>query len=252
MTFLPAILRASLFAALLVSTSIADAQLFRRTWGQCNCSMCQSIRAGTWYSPRSIQKIEAVSFPSPSKSQAPSPKQVILLALEIAELKPHDLLLDVGSGDGRVVEIAVRDFGCKSIGIEKDVKLAEQSSVRLRGVLPYDANWNIVTGDATKYNLSRATVAYMYLYPETIKKVVPLLTGCTRIISFQHPIPGYANREYATEWGPIYIVDADGVVAKAAVKTTIQKTLIATEAKVAPPPKKVTTRPRTAVTTCRT
>jgi len=256
MRLLPAILRASVLAALLVSASAVDAQLFRRSYSSrgyyemgCDCRYCVASRGGTYASVYGrVTKSKAVVVPA-KKPSAPSPPQVILLALEIADVKPHDSFLDIGSGDGRVIEVAVRDFGCKAVGIEVDAALAKQSATRLRGIMPYDSSWNIVTGDATAYNLSKATVAYMYLYPEMVAKVTPLLTGCTRIISFKHPVPGYTNVEYATEWGPLFIVDADGVAAKCC-DTIVEKTLVATE--TAPAKVMRVQQPRPVTTACRT
>jgi predicted RNA methylase len=42
----------------------------------------------------------------------------IRLALALAHIRPGDILYDLGSGDGRVLVIAAREFGARAIGIE--------------------------------------------------------------------------------------------------------------------------------------
>jgi cyclopropane fatty-acyl-phospholipid synthase-like methyltransferase len=40
------------------------------------------------------------------------------VALKLANLKPDEVLYDLGAGDGRVLFIARRDFGARAVGIE--------------------------------------------------------------------------------------------------------------------------------------
>ena len=47
----------------------------------------------------------------------PTPKKQIRRILKEVGLSKKDVLFDLGSGDGRVVEIAAKEFGCKAIGI---------------------------------------------------------------------------------------------------------------------------------------
>jgi SAM-dependent methyltransferase len=131
--------------------------------------------------------------------------------LAVARLKKHDLLYDVGCGDGRVIELAVRDYPCRAVGIEIDAGVAASARARLRNLSGLPKRWRITTGDATRYDLSEATVACLYLFPETLKKIVPKLTGCTRILSYSHPVPGYKNRTLQSSQGPIYLVDSQAL-----------------------------------------
>jgi SAM-dependent methyltransferase len=50
----------------------------------------------------------------------PTRKEVVTKMLQMSELKPGEVLYDLGSGDGRLVIAAARDFGAKSVGIEID------------------------------------------------------------------------------------------------------------------------------------
>ena len=48
----------------------------------------------------------------------PASENRIHRALEMAELKPGEVLYDLGSGDGRVLIAAARDFGARAVGVE--------------------------------------------------------------------------------------------------------------------------------------
>ncbi|MES0341538.1 MAG: hypothetical protein ABUK08_04405 [Candidatus Humimicrobiaceae bacterium] len=50
----------------------------------------------------------------------PTPYKIIKKMLKLAEVKPGDIVYDLGSGDGRVIIEAARSFGAKAVGIEID------------------------------------------------------------------------------------------------------------------------------------
>src|SRR5690554_1835620 len=51
----------------------------------------------------------------------PTPFEVVDRMLEMAEVKPDDYLIDLGSGDGRIVVSAVRDWNVRAaLGIDLD------------------------------------------------------------------------------------------------------------------------------------
>jgi len=50
----------------------------------------------------------------------PTPKKNVRAMLELAEVNPQDTVYDIGSGDGRIITMAAREFGAKSVGIEMD------------------------------------------------------------------------------------------------------------------------------------
>ena len=52
-----------------------------------------------------------------------TPQNVVDAMLELAEVGPNDRLLDLGSGDGRIVITAARRFGTAGLGIEIDPTL---------------------------------------------------------------------------------------------------------------------------------
>ena len=211
----------TLLSFLAVPSTESNAQRFRGgyTLHELNFPMCKAIRDGTWKGSyaATFGTSYGTSVPKTSFSaaaQAPTPLPVVHQMLELVEPTPTDLLYDVGCGDGRFLEAAVRDYHCPSVGIEVDSRIALSARSRLSRVLPAGSPWRVVHGDAIRYDLSNATIACLYLYPSTLTKIVPKLTGCDRIVSYQHEIPGELNQQIETEYGPIYLVDKRRVEVK--------------------------------------
>ena len=53
----------------------------------------------------------------------PSPMDVVEKMLSLADPKPDELLVDLGSGDGRIVISAAERYRCRALGVEMDEKL---------------------------------------------------------------------------------------------------------------------------------
>jgi hypothetical protein len=49
---------------------------------------------------------------------APTSKSIVRKMLSMGDVKPGDLLYDLGSGDGRIISMAARDFHATSVGID--------------------------------------------------------------------------------------------------------------------------------------
>ncbi|MEM1519640.1 MAG: class I SAM-dependent methyltransferase, partial [Pyrobaculum sp.] len=61
-----------------------------------------------------------------------TPEVVVRRMLQLARVQPGEVLYDLGSGDGRIVIIAAKEFGARSIGVEIRKDLYEQSLARIR------------------------------------------------------------------------------------------------------------------------
>lgn len=61
----------------------------------------------------------------------PTDPSLVEAMLDMAELRPEDVLMDLGSGDGRIV-IAAAKRGIRAIGIELDLEHIEESSAAAR------------------------------------------------------------------------------------------------------------------------
>ena len=121
----------------------------------------------------------------------PSPHDVVEKILSIADPKPDELLIDLGSGDGRIVISAARDYGCRSLGVEIDDVLIDHSMRKIQRLGLKDAE--IVKADLYQFDLSNADVITLYLLPDTLKtlkrKLLNLKRGA-RIICHDYKIPG--------------------------------------------------------------
>ncbi len=62
----------------------------------------------------------------------PTPPAVVDEMLRLAEIEDGDLLVDLGSGDGRIVIAAARDYGIRAIGVEIDDALLERARENAR------------------------------------------------------------------------------------------------------------------------
>lgn len=101
--------------------------------------------------------------------------EVVEAMLDLAELKPGERHVELGAGDGRFVEAAVRR-GALSIGYEIDPDLA--ADCRERGL-------NVVCGDMFKADVSRADVVTFWLIfrvPELLDKLRAEMAPGSRIV----------------------------------------------------------------------
>ncbi|MDA7416085.1 methyltransferase domain-containing protein [Xenophilus arseniciresistens] len=114
-----------------------------------------------------------------------TPDHVTLEMLRIAEVGAADHVIDLGSGDGRIVITAARQFGASGLGVELVPDLVEKSRANARraGVA---GKVEFRTQDIFDTDLSSASVITMYLLPEVNLQLRPRLLRMapgTRIVS---------------------------------------------------------------------
>ncbi|MHC1767745.1 MAG: cyclopropane-fatty-acyl-phospholipid synthase family protein [Verrucomicrobiia bacterium] len=123
----------------------------------------------------------------------PTPEDIVARMLALAEIGPSDVVYDLGSGDGRIVAAAAQLYGSKAVGYEIEEELVAQSRdlVRETGV---EKLARIEHADLFTADLSEADVVAVYLPPEALARLVPLLQELkpgARIVSHQFLIPDY-------------------------------------------------------------
>ena len=114
-----------------------------------------------------------------------SPDNVTLEMLNAAGVKRGDHVIDLGSGDGRIVILAARRFEATGLGVEIDPRLVELSKTNARNAGVADKA-EFREQDLFKIDLSPATVVTMYLLPEVNLQLRPSLLALkpgTRIVS---------------------------------------------------------------------
>jgi SAM-dependent methyltransferase len=116
-----------------------------------------------------------------------TPPEVVDRMLALARVGPADVVYDLGSGDGRLVIAAARDYRARGVGIEIDPKLVAQSRelARRAGV---ETRATFLEQDLFHADLSAATVVTIYLTREVNLRLRPKLerelTPGTRVVSF--------------------------------------------------------------------
>jgi hypothetical protein len=121
----------------------------------------------------------------------PTPDVIVDKVLEMGAIGPNDYLIDLGSGDGRIVITAAKKHGARGHGIDIQDKLVElaRRNANTEGVAD---RVKFVRGDIMEADLSQASIITTYLLPSTISKLVPKflkeLKPGTRIVSHDYPI----------------------------------------------------------------
>lgn len=104
----------------------------------------------------------------------PTPQKVVARMLEVANVSEDDVVYDLGSGDGRIVITAAKQFGARGVGVEIDPQLVEKARANAREAGVAD-RVEFRQGDMFKTDLSDATVVTLYLFPEINIKLRPKL-----------------------------------------------------------------------------
>jgi len=147
----------------------------------------------------------------------PSPTSVVADMLTLAAVGPKDFVIDLGSGDGRIVLTAAKVFGARGFGVDINPALVKEANeaARLQGVADR-ANFTIQ--DLFKTDISKATVVTMYLLPNTVimlkDKLLNELNPGTRILSHDYPLTGWQPEQYRQ-------FDLEDKVAISGVTTTL-------------------------------
>lgn len=125
-------------------------------------------------------------FPGPDVLFVATPEAVSLEMLKMAAVTPEDAVFDLGSGDGRVVIAAARDFGAHGVGVEIDPKLVSESrdAAAAAGVAH---QVTFLWQDLFVTDLTGATVVTLYLRDDVNLRLRPKLlrelAAGTRVVS---------------------------------------------------------------------
>ena len=130
-----------------------------------------------------------------SRSLAPyvaSPMSVVEKMLEYAELKPGELVYDLGCGDGRIVIMAAEKFGARGVGIELNPVLVKEARAKVES-LGLSKSVSIIHSDIFNVDLSPADIITSYLTTSANEKVRPKLERelrhGTRFVTHNYRIP---------------------------------------------------------------
>ena len=147
----------------------------------------------------------------------PSPQSVVSDMLRYADVNAKDFLIDLGSGDGRIVLTAAKVFGARGFGVEikEDLVKRANESAKSQGLAD---RVKFMKQDLFKTDISQASIITMYLLPDTVNllkdKFLTELKPGTRIVSHDYPLTGWIPEKYVQ-------MDLEEKVAISGVTTTL-------------------------------
>jgi precorrin-6B methylase 2 len=104
----------------------------------------------------------------------PTAEKLVDAMLDLAGIKAGDVLMDLGSGDGRIVNQAARRFGIRAIGVEIIPDLVAQSERNARQLGVQD-KVRFIQGDLFEQDLRQVTVVTVFLTPSVNLRLRPKL-----------------------------------------------------------------------------
>jgi hypothetical protein len=126
----------------------------------------------------------------------PTPQIVVDEMLKMANVTAKDFVVDLGSGDGRMIITAAKTFKATGLGVDIDKKLVELSNKQAKadGV---DDRAKFIEQDMFKADIGKASVVTLYVLPDFMEKLRPKLLSELK--------PGsriVAHDYYMSDWYP--------------------------------------------------
>lgn len=135
----------------------------------------------------------------------PTPRKVVRKMLSLADVGPGDTLYELGSGDGRIIFMAAKEFGAKAVGIEADPLRVLWTLVWIRAKGLRD-QVSVLWGNFYKRDLGEASVVTVYQSTDINRKLRDKfkreLEPGTRVVSYAFTIEG---------WTPVKVDEEDQV-----------------------------------------
>ena len=125
----------------------------------------------------------------------PTPQETVRRMLELANVTKDDTVVDLGSGDGRIIIMAAKEFGAKAIGIEVDLFriIWSRWNIQRSGV---QEKVQVVKGNFFDLDLLEATVVTVFQRIGTNNRLKAKLTSelnpGTRVVSYIHHFQGWS------------------------------------------------------------
>ncbi|MDH3287381.1 MAG: methyltransferase domain-containing protein [Betaproteobacteria bacterium] len=118
-----------------------------------------------------------------------TPRNIVDTMLGLAKVRADDYLIDLGSGDGRLVITAAKKYGARGFGVDLDQRLVElgNANAAKAGVADRAVFYQ---RDLHETDVSPATIVTLYLLPEVNLMIRPKLLATlragTRIVSHDY------------------------------------------------------------------
>ncbi|MGD0176879.1 MAG: methyltransferase domain-containing protein [Candidatus Bathyarchaeia archaeon] len=130
-----------------------------------------------------------------------TPLEVAKKMLDLSQVKPGEILYDLGCGDGRLIILAAKDLGANSTGIELREDLVERARTEIKRFNLED-KVKVIQGNFFDVNISDANIITLYLTSSANERLRPKLEAelkpGTRVVSHDFKVPG---------WKPVGVYD---------------------------------------------
>jgi SAM-dependent methyltransferase len=155
--------------------------------------------------PIAAQQAAQPGLRRPDIHWVPTPPAVVDAMLKLADVKPTDVVYDLGCGDGIIVTTAAQKYGARAVGIDIDPQRVKEATERARKMGVSD-KVEIRQGDLFESDIKDATVVTLYLLRSLNMKLMPKLKADlkpgTRIVS--------QTFDMGESWPPDKTVEVDG------------------------------------------
>jgi cyclopropane fatty-acyl-phospholipid synthase-like methyltransferase len=143
----------------------------------------------------------------PDVRYVPSPDSVVDAMLQLAQVTAADIVVDLGSGDGRIPIAAAAKYGAFGVGVEIDARLNREAADNARKAGVAD-RVRFLTQDLFEADISQATIVTLFLLPRINQELIPKLKRelrpGTRIVSHQF--------DMGEQWPPEQSQDVNGLM----------------------------------------
>jgi SAM-dependent methyltransferase len=138
----------------------------------------------------------------------PTPPDVVDAMLKLAKVTPNDVVYDLGSGDGRILIAAAKNYGARGVGIDIDPERVREATANARSNGVAD-RVTFRQEDLFTADISPATVVMIYLSPSVnsrlASKLMKELKPGTRLVSHAFDLGAWKPQQRITVSGrPIY------------------------------------------------
>src|ERR1044071_3932513 len=124
----------------------------------------------------------------------PTPQIVVDEMLKLAGVTAKDFVIDLGSGDGRVILTAARNFKAQGLGVDIDKTLVAFSNKQAK-IVGVEDRAKFIEQDMFKADISKATVVTLYVLPDFMEKLRPKLVSelkpGARIVAHDYYMSGW-------------------------------------------------------------
>ena len=129
----------------------------------------------------------------------PTSIKIVRKMLSMANVKPGEVVFDLGSGDGRIIVMAAKEFNATSVGIEINPLWVLWTKVKIALFRLYGKG-SVIWGNFFNLDLSKADIVTLYLLQNTNEKLKLKLENelkpGTRVVSHVFTFDGWVLEEF--------------------------------------------------------